>query len=281
MKIKNLLLILCISILFISCSKEEVKETIIQENSLEMQVLEAYKEGVNALNSNDVLFAAKKFNEAEILFPQSEWAPKAALMAAYSYYTQDYYSDAEAELERFIKVYPNHKNLSYAYYLIGVCYYEQIIDEKKDLQSISKSKNTFELLIQKFPNTEYAIDAEFKLDLINDILASKEVYIGRYYIDKKKWIAAINRFRNVVDNYDQTIYVEEALYRLVEIYYLLGLENESKKYASLLGYNYNSSQWYEKSYIKFDRLYEQNRKKNEIKKRKQNILLKKFKSLFE
>ena len=184
-------------------------------------------------------------------------------------------------VERFIKVWINHKNLSYAYYLLGVCYYEQIVDEKKDLQSISKSKNTFELLIKRFPNTEYAIDAEFKLDLINDILASKEVYIGRYYIDKKKWIAAINRFRNVVDNYDQTIYVEEALYRLVEIYYLLGLENESKKYASLLGYNYNSSQWYEKSYIKFDRLYEQNRKKNEIKKRKQNILLKKFKYIFE
>ena len=144
-------------------------------------------------------FAAKKFNEAEILFPQSEWAPKSALMAAYSYYKQDYYGDAIAELERFLKVYPNHKNIDYAYYLLGICYYEQIVDEKKDLQSIIKSKDIFQTLIQKFPNTEYAIDAEFKIDLINDILAAKEMYIGRYYVDRKKWIAAINRFRTVID----------------------------------------------------------------------------------
>jgi len=236
---------------------------------------------MKALNSNDVLFAAKKFNEAEILFPQSEWAPKSALMAAYSYYKQDYYGDAIAELNRFLRVYPQHKNISYAYYLLGVSYYEQIVDEKKDLQSIINAKKTFEILINKFPKSEYALDAEFKIDLINDILASKEVYLGRYYFDRKKWIASINRFRTVIDEYDQTLYTQEALHRLVEIYYLLGLKEESRKYAKLLGYNYKSSEWYEKSYIIFDEMYEKNKKSNEIKKRQKNSLLKKFKSLLE
>ena len=281
MMFKNFFLILGVLILLISCSQKEIKEDVILEKSLEMQVLEAYEEGMEALNSNDVLFAAKKFNEAVLLFPQSEWAHKSALMAPYSYYKQDYYGDENEEMERFLRVYPNHKNLSYAYYLLGISYYEQIVDEKKDLQSIIKSKDIFQTLIEKFPNTEYAIDAEFKIDLINDILASKEVYLGRYYVDRKKWIAAINRFRTVVDEYDETIYAEESLHRLVEIYYLLGLEEESKKYAVLLGYNYQSSQWYEKSYAIFDKMYELNKKENEIKKRKQNSLLKKFKSLFE
>ena len=277
---KNFILALLILCLTISCSKKELKETKIVEKSLDLQVLEAYNEGMRALDSNDVLFAAKKFNEAEILFPQSEWAPKSALMAAFSYYKQDYYADAIEELNRFLRVYPNHKNIPYAYYLLGISYYEQIVDEKKDLQSIQNSKNTFEYLIKNFPNTEYALDAEFKIDLINDILASKEMYIGRYYVSKKKWIPAINRFRAVIDKFDQTIYTEEALHRLVEIHYIIGLENESQKYAKLLGYNYQSSQWYEKSYAIFDKMYEKSKKDNEIKKRKQNSLLKKFKSLF-
>ena len=200
-------------------------------------------------------------------------------MAAYSYYKQDYYGDAIAELDRFLKVYPNHKNTSYAYYLLGISYYEQIVDEEKDLQSIKNAKDTFKILVKEFPNTEYSIDAEFKIDLINDILASKEIYLGRYYVDRRKWIAAINRFRTVIDEYDQTIYAEEALHRLVEIYYILGLKEESKKYASLLGYNYQSSKWYEKSYILFDKVYEKNKKIKKSKERKQNIILRKFKSL--
>ena len=169
----------------ISCSKDKIKESLINEKSLELQVLEAYQEGMNSLESGDVIYAAKKFNEAETLFPQSKWAPKSALMAAYSYYTQDYYADAVAELERFIKVYPLSKNLDYVYYLLGVSYYEQIVDEKKDLQSIIKAKEYFEIVIKNFPNTNYALDAEYKIDLVNDILASKEMYIGRYYFVKK------------------------------------------------------------------------------------------------
>lgn len=271
-------LIFLIFLIFVaSCSKDIIsKESLINETSLELQVVEAYNEGLKSLNEGDVLFAAKKFNEAEILFPQSEWAPKAALMAAYSYYTQDYYGDAEAELKRFIRVYPFYKNLDYAYYLLGTVYYEQIVDEKKDLKSIDNAKNIYELIINKYPNTEYAIDSEFKIDLIKDILASKEMYIGRYYFEKKKWIPAINRFKTVINEFEKTIYVEEALYRLVEIYYTIGLQNEAKKYAKLLGYNYQSSEWYEKSYAIFDKTYVANKR---IKTNKKENILNRFKSL--
>ena len=259
-----------------SCSKEIEKKSVTKEKILDLQVLEAYEEGLKYLESGDVLFAAKKFNEAEMLFPQSKWAPKSALMAAYSYYTQDYYLDAVAELERFIKLYPNNKNLDYAYYLLAVCHYEQIVDETKDLKSIVDAKKNFKLVIKNFPNTQYALDSEFKIDLIDDILASKEMYIGRYYIQKKKWIPAINRFRNVVDTYETTIYVEEALHRLVEIHYIIGLKEEAQKYASTLGYNYQSSKWYENSYAVFDKKY----KMNKIKKTKEkNKFLNKIKSL--
>ena len=281
MRIKDFIFTILLIFLLFACAKKEVQKSVILEKSLDLQVLEAYEEGMRALNDNDVLFAAKKFNEAEILFPQSTWAPKSAIMAAYSYYKQDYYGDAISELERFLKIYPNHKNIAYVYYLLGICYYEQIVDEKKDLQSISNAKKTFEILINKYPNTEYSIDAEFKLDLINDILASKEMYLGRYYVEKKKWIAAINRFRSVIDNYDQTIYTQEALHRLVEIHYMIGLEVEGKKYASLLGYNYQSSKWYEKSYSIFNEMYEKNKKENIKKNKKNNSIINRFKSLFE
>ncbi len=267
--------IFLISILLISCSKDIVKKSTIKETNLELQMIEAYEEGVKELKSGDALFAAKKFNEAEVLFPQSEIAPRAALMAAYSYYSQNYYADSIAELERFLKVYPNYKDISYAEYLMGLSYYEQIVDEKKDLNSISKSKKIFSGIVDKYPNTDFAIDAQFKLDLINDILAAKEMYVGRYYVDRKKWIAAINRFKFVIDNYETTIYVEEALHRLVEIYYIIGLENEAKKYATLLGYNYQSSEWYENTYSVFDKNYQ----KTKIPK-KDDSIIKKFKSLF-
>ena len=271
-----------ILILFSSCSKEPLKNTIIKEKSLELQVEEAYKEGMEALNSGDVLYAAKKFNEAEILFPQAESAPQSALMAAYSYYTQDYYGDAIAELKRFLKVYPSHKDIGYVYYMIAICYYEQIVDEKKDLQSIINAKKNFNIILKDYPNTEYAMDAEFKIDLINDILAAKEMYLGRYYFDRKKWIPAINRFREIIDNYDTTIFAEEALHRLVEVHYTIGLIDEAEKYAQLLGYNYQSSKWYENSYSLFDKTYKKRKKKrlNTFKKKSDGII-KKFKTLLE
>ena len=281
MSLNNLLLLFFILFFCFSCTKEKVKVSEIKEKDLNLQVLEAYKEGKKSLEEGDVLFAAKKFNEAEILFPQSDWAPKSALMAAYSYYSQDYYGDAIAELERFLRIYPNYNNLDYVYYLLGISYYEQIVDEKKDLQSLIKSKEYFSILVKKYPNTDYSLDAEFKLDLIDDVLAAKEIYIGRYYFDRQKWVAAINRFRNVVDNYETTVYTQEALHRLVEVYYLIGLSDEAKKYAKLLGYNYQSSQWYEKSYVLFNKDYEINKRRINKTKNKNKNILKKFKSLFD
>ena len=276
----KIFLFLILLILGNSCSKETIQKSTIKEKSLDLQVLEAYQGGLEALDGGDVLYAAKKFNEAEILFPQSKWAPKAALMAAYSYYIQDYYGDSIAELERFIKVYPLHKDLVYAYYLLSVCYYEQIVDEKKDLQAIIQAKKNFKIIIKNYPDTEYAMDAEFKIDLINDILAAKEMYIARYYFDKKKWIPAINRFRKITDEYDTTIYAEEALHRLVEVHYTLGLIDEAEKYAQLLGYNYQSSKWYENSYNLLNKNYEIKKKERfKTYKKKSNSFLKKFKSL--
>ena len=277
MKINKFLLSFFLIIILVSCSKEEVRKSIIKEKSLELQVLETYQEGMSFLEEGDALYAAKKFNEAELLFPQSKWAPKSALMAAYAYYSQDYQNDAIAELERFLKVYPKHKNLDYVYYLLGVSYYEQIADEKKDLQSIILAKKYFEIVIRDYQNTSYALDSEFKVDLINDILAAKEMYIGRYYFEKKKWISAINRFQTIINDYETTIYAEEALHRLVEVHYMIGLKDEAKKYAKLLGYNYQSSEWYENSYSLFDKKYKiikQNKIKNKS-------TLKKIKSLFE
>ena len=201
-------------------------------------------------------------------------------MAAYSYYTQDYYNDAVSELFRFIKVYPNYKDLDYVYYLLGLCFYEQIIDEKKDLKSIVDAKKYFQIVVKNYPNTDYALDAEFKLGLIDDVLASKEMYIGRYYFERKKWIAAINRFRTIIDQFETTVYTEEALHRLVEIHYILGLIDEADKYAKLLGYNYQSSKWYEQTYMIFDKKYKENRKKIKKDKKKNRSILKKFKSIF-
>ena len=261
---------------FLSCSKKIEKAPVLSDTNLELQTIEAYRDGLKELKRGDALYAAKKFNEAEILFPQSEIAPRAALMAAYSYYSQNYYADSIAELERFLKVYPNHKNIAYAEYLLGLCYYEQIVDEKKDLNAIQNSKRVFINIIEKYPNTDFATDSEFKLDLIFDILAAKEMYVGRYYFEKQKWIPAINRFKFVVDNYEKTIYVEEALHRLVEIHYIIGLEKEARKYATLLGYNYKSSKWYEQSYSVFNKNYKTYKIKKE-----NNSILKKFKSLFD
>ena len=238
-----------------SCSKKEAKKSIIFEKSQEDQMIEAYKQGLEELNSGDVIYAARKFNEVEIIYPQSIWAPRASLMAAYSYYSQSYFDDSIIELNRFLKKYPNHSNKDYAYYLLGLSYYDQMIDETKDTQIIYKAKNYFEKVVNDYPNTDFALDSEFKLELIKELLAAKEMYIARYYLDREKWIPALNRFKIVVTDYDDTIFIEEALFRLVELNYKIGLENEAKKYAYLLGYNYQSSEWYSKSYTIFNKNY--------------------------
>jgi len=275
----NLFKIIFIIIFFSlsSCSKEE-EINILKDENLELQMVDAYREALKAFNEQDVLFAAKKFNEAELLYPQSIWAPKAALMAAYSYYTQDYFGDATFELERFIKTYPNNPKIDYAHFLLAMCYYESIIDEKKDLRPLLRAQEKFKFVIKEYPTTDFALDSQFKLDLIFDMLASKEIYLGKHYMKKEKWVAAINRFKNVVEEYSTTIYVEEALHRLVEIYYKIGLVEESKKYAALLGYNYLSSDWYKQSYRVFNKDYSSSTSKI---KKKGNFITRKFKTLFD
>ena len=282
MKKTKFLLFIVLSLFIFSCSKkEQINQSTIKEKNLQSQVLETFIEGKEALNGGDVLFAAKKFTEVQVMFPQSIWAPHSNLMAAYAYYSQDYYFDATQELEIFLRKYPKHSNVDYAYYLMAICYYEQIVDEKKDLNSVVKSKEYFEIVIDQFPNTDYALDSKFKLEFVMDILASKEMYLGRYYLKKKKWIAAINRFKTVLEEYDTTIYIEEALHRLVEVHYLIGLKEEAKKYASVLGYNYESSQWYENTYALFDKRYEINQKKFLKENKKKSKFTSKIKSLLK
>ena len=240
---------------FVSCAKEK-KVSVLPKGDLDEQMITLFEEAYDALlEDGDSLFAAQKFNEAELIFPQSEWAPVAALMTAYVYYSDDYYKDAIYHLERYLKVYPSHKDKDYGHYLLAMCYYENIIDEQRDLAPLLKAKKEFKYILNEFPDTDFALDAQFKLELIEDRLAGKEMYIGRHYAKSKKWIPAINRFKNVVEKYETTIYVEEAIHRLAEIYYTLGLENEARKYASLLGYNYGSSKWYKATYKIFNKNY--------------------------
>ena len=283
--IKFISILFLISFSFLSCSKKE-KVSVIVEQDLESQMIELYNEAYAEFLNGDTIYAAKKFNEAELIFPQSEWAPIAALMTAYVYYADDYYPEAMGELKRFLKVYPSHKDKNYAHYLLAMCYYENIVDEKRDLGPLLKSKKEFEILINDYPSSEFAIDAQFKLGLINDRLAGKEMYIGRHYLKSKKWIPAINRFKNILENYSTTVYVQEALHRLVETHYIIGLETEAEKYANLLGYNYQSSDWYKASYKVFNQEYDFSIKKfeqNKIKDKK-SIFSKfkgKFKRIFE
>ena len=273
--IKNFFIIFIL--LLNSCSGNPEKvESIIEEDNLDRQMMSAYRQGLDALKKGDVYFAAKKFNEAELLYPQSEWAAKAVLMASYGYFAQGYYGSASDELKRFIKKYPKDPNLDYAYYLLAMCHYESIVDEKKDLKPLLDAKDAFNLVIQKFPLTDFALDAKYKLGLINDLLAAKEMYIARHYIKKERWVAAINRLKVIVNQYDTTIYIEEALHRLVEVHYKIGLESEAKKYANTLGYNYLSSEWYKESYRVFNKNYTIDRKTSKKEKKKLRDRLKSF-----
>jgi outer membrane protein assembly factor BamD len=263
-----------------SCSSNQDNVKKIKQKDLDLQMIDAYNEALKALGEGDTLFASEKFNEAELLFPQSEWAPKAALMSAYSYYSDGYYSDAIYELERIIKTYPKNKDIAYAHFLLGMCHYDSIVDEQKDMGPLVKAKEKFEYVEKNYPGTDFSLDAKYKLELIKEIMAAKEMYIAKYYFELQKWIPAINRYKIVINEYSRTIYIEEALHRMVEIHYTLGLEDEAKKYAKLLGYNYQSSRWYKQSYG----LFEENYTKNSIEKnpkKKEINLIQKFKNLFE
>ena len=269
---------LFIFVLIFSCSKKDENIKILENKNLESQMIEVYNQAMSEFEKGDVIYAGKKFSEAELLYPQSIWAPRAVLMSAYGYFTQGYYNDAINNLERFLVKYKNHPQSDYAYYLLALCHYDQIVDEKKDMNEILQSKKYFELIISNYPNTDYALDSKFKLELIIEIMASKEMYLARYYVQREKWIPAINRYKKVINDYDTTIYVEEALHRLVELHYKVGLINESKKYAALLGYNYQSSEWYEASYKIINKKYKKNKINNKDQK---ETLVKKFKKLFK
>ena len=271
----KLVIILIIFNLY-SCSNKDDQYSKIKEVNQEQEMITTYKEAMENLNKGDTYFAAKKFLEAELLFPQSDWAPKSSLMASYSYYLQDYYSEAIFNLENYIKTYPADSRMSYARFLLAMCYYETIEDEKKDLEPLLSARKEFNFIIKNYPDTDYALDSKFKNELIDDILAAKEMYLGRHYIKKERWIPAINRFKNVLKDYETTIYAEEAIHRLVEVHYKLGMKEESKKYAKLLGYNYQSSEWYKKSYKVFNKDYEISKIKKD---KKKESIIKKFKKI--
>ena len=284
--LKGLLVLLLPAFLF-SCAwkipgmgsgSKSKSETAITEPTNEEKAADIYAEAVEALEEGDANYANKQFKEAEKLVPQSKWGAKASIMASYSDYARNFYSDAIFGLERHIKKYPADKNISYAHYLIAICYYEQILDEKKDLQPLLKAKKKFEFIMQTYPDTDYATDSRFKLDLITDQLAAKEMSIARFYMKTEKWIPALNRLKIVVDEYEETVFIEEALHRLVEIYYKLGLVEESKQAAAILGYNYKSSEWYSRSYKVFNKKYKSKKIKKE---KKMGLIRKKIKSLFE
>ncbi len=284
MKFLSLFLIIILIFFTNSCSKKKPEYSVIEKDDIEEQMIDAYTKGVEALEDGDAFFAAKKFNEAEILFPQSEWAAKAAIMAAYSYYSQGYYSNSIEELNNYLKQYPNDPQVDYAHYMLAINYFETIVDEKKDLTPLLKAKKGFQYILSEYPNSDFALDAKFKIEYVNDILASKEMYLGRHYIKKEKWIAAINRFKTLIDDYGTTVYVEEALHRLVEIHYKIGLVDEGQKYAKLLGYNYLSGEWYKQSYRVFNKDYEIKKVKKTDKSDKLKIkdrVFKKFKSLYK
>jgi len=277
--LKNLFILFCaLFIIFSGCSrfnKEEVVSPIDEKEATQ----EIYREAIIALKAGDAYFASQKFKEAESLLPGTDWAAKSALMSAFALYSANFYNESIFNLERYLKQYPADSYVSYAHYLIGICYYEQILDEKKDVQPVLLAKEKFEYIVQKFPNTDYAVDVRFKLDLITDLLAAKEMYVAQHYVKSEKWIPAINRYKIVVEEYDQTVFIEEALHRLVEIYYKIGLENEAKKTAAILGYNYQSGEWYDRSYAILNKNYKSKKLKKE--KKEDGLLRRKIKGLFE
>ena len=273
MKIRRFFSILSCLLLLIACSKDDV----VYQPKIKEDPVKLYKEGLNAFEENNFFYANKKFEEAELNFTETELAAKSSLMSSYALYGMNFYNEAEENLKRYLKTYPADKNVKYAHYLIAVIYYEQISDEKKDIAPLIKARDKMNFYIEKYPNTEYAIDLKFKIKLIRTQLAAKELYIAKYYILVQKWVPAINRLKSIVKNYDKTIFIEEALHRLVEIHYHIGLEAEANKYASILGYNYNSSEWHKQSYKILNKNYKLLKKDNV--KKKDNLIKKIIKKI--
>jgi outer membrane protein assembly factor BamD len=209
---------------------------------------ELYNHAQDLMQQENYRDAAKAFEEVDREHPYSEWATRAEMMAAYAYYMSNQYDDAINAAKRYIELHPGNKDVPYAYYIVGICYYEQISDIGRDQELTHKAMDAFNELVRRFPDSDYARDAKLKLDLATDHLAGKEMEIGRYYEQRKDWVAAINRFRNVVEHYQTTTHVPEALHRLVECYLALGEPEEAQSAAAVLGYNFPGSDWYKRSY---------------------------------
>ena len=261
----RLFIIFILTFSFFSCSKKEA----IYSSSESIDPYKSYNQGLEAFEKNQFFFAHKKFSEAELNFKQVELAAKSAIMSSFSLYGINFYIQAEENIKRFLKLYPSDKNVIYANYLLAIIYFEQIVDEKKDLRPILKAEKQINFFLKNYPNTDYAIDLKFKKNIIFSQLAAKELFIAKYYISVQKWIPAINRLKLIVEKYSTTAYIEEALHRLVEIHYYLNLEKEADKYAKILGYNYNSSEWYAESYKLLNKDYQiiQKKEKENIEKK--------------
>ena len=250
-------LLIIIVFTLLSCSKNK---EVLYEPTSKVDPYTIYNEAMESFNKNDFYFANKKFTQAELNFKNVNSAAKAAIMSSFCLYSINFYDEAVENLNRFLKLYPADKNIIYAHYLIAVIYFEQISDEKKDLKPLLNADEKIDFFIKNYPETDYSLDLKFKKGLIQNQLAAKEAYIARYYISVQKWVPAINRLKLILEKYDETVFVEEALFRLVEIHHYLGLDDEAKSYAKILGYNYNSSEWFAKSYKILNKDY--NLKKN-------------------
>jgi outer membrane protein assembly factor BamD len=218
------------------------------EDYVERPVGELYNEALDLMGEGDYQQAARGFEEVERQHPYSEWATRAQLMSAYAFYEANQYDEAVAAAQRFIDLHPGHKDVPYAFYLIGISHYEQISDVGRDQKMTEEALQAFDELIRRFPDSTYARDASLKVDLARDHLAGKEMEIGRYYLRQGKYVAAINRFQSVIDRYQTTTHVPEALHRLTEAYLALGVQQEARKTAAVLGYNFPGSRWYQDSY---------------------------------
>jgi|TARA_B100001093_G_scaffold502146_1_gene554712 outer membrane protein assembly factor BamD len=258
-----------------SCSKKEIELNI---PAAKDQSFEIYKEAVEAMNDREFFFAAKKFSEAEPILPKIELSAKAALMSSYCLYLINFFPEATANLERYFAQYPADKNVPYAHYLIAIILYEQILDEKKDIKPLIKSREKIEFYLKNYPDNDYSLDLKFKLDLVNNQLAAKELYVAKYYIATKKWTPAINRLKTIISDFPETVFIEEALHRLVEVYYTVGLTEEATAAASILGYNYNSSEWYSQSYKILNKSYKLP-KKSDVKKKDEGIIKRTIKKI--
>ncbi|MDB5478607.1 MAG: outer membrane protein assembly factor BamD [Alphaproteobacteria bacterium] len=236
-----LLFALSLPVLVAGCASDK-------KEPVEKPVDQLYSEARRAFNEKDYKEAANKFDEVERQHPYSEWATQAKINSAYASYQADDYDMAVATLDNFIELHPGHPDIAYAYYLRAICYYEQIVDVGRDQEQTRKATDALGEVIRRFPDTAYARDAKFKKDLTLDHLAGKEMEIGRFYLKRKYYQAAINRFKTVIDQYQTTTHTPEALHRLVEAYLALGLPDEAKKMGAILGYNYPGSEWYQASY---------------------------------